>query len=69
MKIKHKLQECIPTAYYSDGTEAKCWLYKICNMFDVNNQSFKQVKIRNDIGKKKTKSVYDLMAKWADSKK
>lgn len=44
MNLKQKLIECIPPAYYEDGTEAKCWIFKICNMFDVDSQSFKEVK-------------------------
>jgi len=52
MEIKHILQECVPTAYYSDGTEAKCWIYKICDMFDINSQSFKQAESKDDMNKK-----------------
>ncbi len=36
-KIKDSLQDCIPDAYYSDGTKSHCWYYKIFNMFDVNS--------------------------------
>ena len=40
MSLKQKLKECIPPAYYSDGTEAKCMWYKIFNMFDLDPQSY-----------------------------
>ena len=44
MNLKQKLMECVPPAYYADGTEAKCMIFKICNMFDIDSQSFKEVK-------------------------
>ena len=40
MGIKEKIQEFIPDAYYSDGTKAECWIFRICNMFDIDKQSF-----------------------------
>lgn len=40
MGIKQKLIDCIPDAYYSDGTKADCIVYKICNMFDIDRQSY-----------------------------
>jgi len=54
------IKDYIPTAYYSDGTESKCWIYKICDMFDVScshknsyNNSFKVVMNIKDMNKKK----------------
>ena len=44
MGIKASLIECIPDAYYSDGTKATCLIYRIFNMFDVDSQSFKEDK-------------------------
>ena len=44
MRIKQILQECIPDAYYSNGVKSTCLMYKICNMFDIDSQSFKEVK-------------------------
>ncbi len=44
MGIRQMLQEWIPDAYYSDGKKSECTLYKICNMFDVDRESFKEVK-------------------------
>lgn len=40
MGIKQTLLDCIPDAYYSDGTKANCVMYKICNMFDIDKQSY-----------------------------
>lgn len=56
MKIKYKLQECIPNAYYSNGTESKCLIYRIFNMFDIDSQSFKEVKIKVNMDKKNKES-------------
>lgn len=33
-KLKQFLIEKIPHGKYSDGTESKCILYNICNLFD-----------------------------------
>jgi len=38
--LKQRLKECIPPAYYPDGTEAKCMWYKVFNMFDIDPQSY-----------------------------
>lgn len=35
MGIKSILYECIPDAYYSDGSKSECTFYKICNLFDI----------------------------------
>ncbi len=40
MSLRQVLRECIPPAQYSNGKEAKCWLFKICNMFDVDPESY-----------------------------
>ncbi len=50
MRIKQSLIELIPPAYYSNGEESKCTIFKICNMFDVNSQGFKQVKEKKKYG-------------------
>jgi len=39
-----RIKDYIPIAYYSDGTESKCLIYKICNMFDIDPQSYMIVK-------------------------
>jgi len=52
MGIKQALIDCIPPAYYEDGTEAKCMIFRICNMFDVDPQSYKIVKETKDMDKK-----------------
>lgn len=44
MNLKQKLEEFIPPAYYSNGTESKCLRYKILNMLDIDPQSYKEVK-------------------------
>lgn len=44
MTLKQAFLECIPEAYYENGTEAKCIWYRIFNMFDIDSQSFKEVK-------------------------
>jgi len=41
MTLKEMLLECIPPAYYSDGTKATCLKFRIFNMFDVDSQSFR----------------------------
>jgi len=53
MSLKQKLLECIPDAYYSDGRKAKCMLFRICNMFDIDSQSFKEVKVKEYVDGKK----------------
>ena len=53
MGLRQKLSDLIPEAYYSDGTESKCSIFKICNMFDVDPQSYKIVKESNIMEKKK----------------
>jgi hypothetical protein len=44
MALKKALLECIPDAYYENGTKVECIWYKIFNMFDVDRQSFKEGK-------------------------
>lgn len=44
MGLRQKLNELISEAYYEDGIPSECTLFKICNMFDVNSESFKEVK-------------------------
>jgi len=53
MALKEALLEWVPDAYYENGTKAECIWYKIFNMFDVHSQSFKQVKEKRDMDKKK----------------
>ena len=65
MGIKQSLLECIPDAYYSDGTKANCLIFKICNMFDVDSQSFKEVSEKKNMEIKSRKQAiedYDLLA-------
>ncbi len=38
--LRQRLKECVPPAYYSNGTEAKCMWYKVFNMFDIDPQSY-----------------------------
>lgn len=52
MGIKQTLISCIPPAYYSNGIEAKCMLFRVCNMFDIDSHSFKQVENNNTMNKK-----------------
>ena len=61
MSFKQILIDCIPPAYYSDGTEAKCLLFRICNLFDVDPQSYTE--------KKEVKSDYNFIKDWTDKKK
>ena len=65
MGIKQTILDCIPPAYYEDGTEAKCWIYKICDMFDVNSQSYKIVKEKIDMSKiDEDAASYNFLKKW-----
>ena len=34
-KVKKFLDENLPEAKYSDGTEAKCVFYRACNVVDI----------------------------------
>ncbi len=73
MTLKQSILDCIPPAYYEDGTEAKCWIYKICDMFDVNSQSFKVVKETKDMVENEYHpdfGKYNFLDGWiADQKK
>ncbi len=53
MNLKQSLMECVPDAYYSDGTKATCFMFKIFNMFDIDSQSFKGVNDQNIMKKEK----------------
>lgn len=44
MSLKQSIINCIPDAYYSNGTKATCMTFKIFNMFDIDSHSFKAVK-------------------------
>ena len=52
MGIKQTLMNCIPPAYYENGVEAKCMVFRICNMFDIDSQSFKEVHKKDNMQKK-----------------
>lgn len=56
-----RIKDYIPVSYYSDGTESKCWIYRICDMFDVSfsyKNSFKAVtRIKNMDEKKESKTT------------
>lgn len=54
------LKECIPPAYYPDGTEAKCMWYKVFNMFDLDPQSYIIDKEKNNMSKKREEYHYTL---------
>ncbi len=70
MGIKQVLLDCIPPAYYEDGTEAKCWIYKVCNMFDVDPQSYKIVKESNNMEEDPEFGNYNFLERYlADIKK
>ena len=56
MSLKQALLECIPDAYYSDGRKAECMLFRICNMFDVDSQSFKEGREERNMDKKNKES-------------
>lgn len=66
MKIKQVLREYIPDAYYSDGTKSTCLMYKICNMFDIDSQSFKEVKEKKNMESNdyKNDSDYGFMRRY-----
>ena len=53
MSLKVSLLKWIPDAYYENGTEAKCIWYRIFNMFDVDSQSFKEVKVKRNMKNEK----------------
>lgn len=36
-RIKKFLDDILPTAKYSDGTESKCIFYRACNIFDISD--------------------------------
>jgi len=40
MGIKQALESFIPAAYYENGQESKCMIFKICNLFDVDSASY-----------------------------
>ena len=52
MRIKQSLIKLIPPAYYSNGKESNCAVYRICNMFDINSQSFKEPIEERNMNKK-----------------
>lgn len=54
MELKQKLVSLLPEAYYSDGTKSECALFCICNMFDVDSDSFKQVKEKRNMEDKQS---------------
>ena len=60
MGIKQALLECIPDAYYSDGTKANCIIFKVWNMLDIDPQSYKEVKEKKDMDDKKEESTYAI---------
>ena len=67
MRIRQSLMELIPPAYYSNGKESKCTIFRICNMFDVNSQSFKQVEEKKSMESKTYQPAlenYDLGTLW-----
>jgi len=64
-----EIKNYIPTAYYSDGTESKCWIYKICNMFDIDPQSYMIVKERKDMRKVDEDAAnYNFIKNWVSKK-
>jgi len=70
MGIKQTLLDCIPPAFYENGTEAKCLTFRICNMFDVDPQSYKIVKESSNMEENKEFGNYNFLEKWiAESKK
>ena len=58
MRIKQSLIKLIPPAYYSNGKESNCAVYRICNMFDINSQSFKEVKEKKRMESKEIKARF-----------
>ena len=58
MRIKQSLIKLIPPAYYSNGKESNCAVYRICNMFDINSQSFKEVKEKKRMESKHIKARF-----------
>lgn len=36
-KVKKFLDDVLPDAKYSDGTESKCIFYRACNIFDISD--------------------------------
>jgi len=36
-KVKRFLEDVLPDANYSDGTESRCIFYRVCNVFDISD--------------------------------
>lgn len=68
MRIKQILQECVPDAYYSNGIKSTCLVYKICNMFDIDSQSFKEVKEKKNMENSFKESDYKFIDRFLEGK-
>ena len=68
MTLKDGLLEWIPDAYYENGTEAKCIWQRIFNMFDIDSQSFKQVKVKRNMEDNSKKSDYRFIDRFLAEK-
>ncbi len=67
MNLRQTFLDYIPEAYYSNGKLATCMTFRICDMFDANSDSFKEVKIKRKMEiktRQKALEDYDLGTLW-----